>query len=121
LVAACAATYFLFMRAWRMRRLIRVGIVAPGVITHKRLVERKTPMLYLGYRFATPDGREHQAEQRIWSLDWDRARQGQTVTVLHWPGRERPSVIYEFARYQCVSGVSRGPELPADSGSSPAG
>ncbi|MCX5663021.1 MAG: hypothetical protein NTW19_25335 [Planctomycetota bacterium] len=81
------------------RRLYRNGVPASGTITAKL---RRRRFAYLRYRFSGPDGRDHELTHSVTSHAYNEAKVGGSVTVLHFEGKAKPSVIYEYGGYRCV-------------------
>lgn len=91
----------LYIKPYRQFRLYRAGLPAPGVIEGKQVIRGKNTTYRLEYMFVTPDGAEHRSTHDVAKWAYEEANEGQSVTVLHFEGKAKPSVIYEFGGYRC--------------------
>lgn len=84
---------------WRCRSLYRLGIATRGVVVCKR--HSRATRFWIDYAFTTPDGHQHKATQRVDMLLFQQVREGEEVTVLHFEGKPKPSVVYEYGGFRC--------------------
>lgn len=108
--------YGFWIRPIRVRRLYKYGDVTGGKIVGKRTRTGKTTTYYVSYEFRHPItgemvSAETQASNRA---DWERASDGQPVTVLYAFNKPKRSTVYEYGGYR-VEGVRGGldPKSPA--------
>jgi hypothetical protein len=101
-VAQAVHAYSAFIEPRRKRRLYEWGVPEPGLITGKRATGGKSPSYYLQYEFAGPDGEVQSAEDTITWEAYQGATVGAAVTVLHFEGKMKPSVVYEYGGYRVV-------------------
>ena len=95
--------WFAWISPWRTRRLYRMGTPVEGKITGKGMHSTKRTTFYdLGYEFTAADVGHVKATQTVRRWLWTSAERGQEVTVLYWPGKKKPSIIYEYGDYVCV-------------------
>ena len=85
------------------KRLYRRGTPVPGRITGKHTRQGKSVSYYLEYEFIQPRFgllKKHQSVNG--NQYYHQANAGQLVTVLCWPHKKRPALIYEFGNFVCV-------------------
>lgn len=101
--------YGFWIRPIRVRRLYKRGDVIGGKIVGKRTRTGKTTSYYVSYEFRHPiTGEIVRAETQARNrADWERASEGQPVTVLYTFNNPKWSTIYEFGGYR-VDGVREG-------------
>ncbi|MCX5663025.1 MAG: hypothetical protein NTW19_25355 [Planctomycetota bacterium] len=97
----CVFAYKMYVEPWRRGRLYRVGLPAPGVIEAKHVHRGKSVSYSVEYMFVALDGREIKAKHEVAQWAYDRAEPGQAVTVLHFEGKTKPSVVYEYGGRRC--------------------
>jgi hypothetical protein len=96
--------YLCWIAPWRIRQLYRYGTPAPArIVGHSKRSGKGGRTYHLEYEFEPAPGTTHRAEMQVTKLDHDTTVIGQSVTVLHYPGRSRPSTIYEFGGYECLA------------------
>jgi hypothetical protein len=91
--------YQLYVRPWRERRLCRGGVMTAGRITHVVTTHGKGGHHKVQYAFRMEDGSPVGATMKV---DGNRAVSrviGDPVRVLHYPGRAKPSLIYDYCDY----------------------
>lgn len=81
------------------RQLYRRGSAAQGRVESKA-VRKNRPTIH--YAFHLPDGTRREASHEVSLLNYDKVQVGQSVTVLHFEGKSKPSVVYEFGGFKCV-------------------
>ncbi|MCX5663023.1 MAG: hypothetical protein NTW19_25345 [Planctomycetota bacterium] len=86
----------------RLRRLFKMGLPARGVvISKKKSFNGRITTYDIKYAFQTPDGERHEGVEGVSRCAFDEVNEGQTVTVLHFEGKSKPSVIYEYGGFKC--------------------
>lgn len=94
--------YVLWIAPWRTRQLYRRGTPVPGRINSKRISSGEDTTYYLGYEFIQPKFGLIRREQSVSSQQFASAGDGQFVTILCYPQKKAPTVIYEFGDFECV-------------------
>lgn len=84
----------------RQRRLVRRGRPARGRVTDKTVKGRST--YRVAYVFETEAGRAAAGAFEVSPAVWNGAKPGDEVTVLHYAGRDSPSLVYEYCEYTAV-------------------
>jgi len=97
--------YLFWISPWRIHRLYKKGTPALGTITDKTTTRGGKGSTYynLLYEFETPATGKAKGKQTVSFAQWDQAHIGDEVTVLHWEGKAKPSVIYEYGPYICLA------------------
>jgi hypothetical protein len=98
--------FMVYVQPWRQWRLRRNGEASPGRIVEKRTMSgsKGRRRYVLKYAFSPgarsgrnrPGGEESIAEQDVTKSAWDAASEGDEVWVLHWPGKAKPSALWEM-------------------------
>jgi hypothetical protein len=92
----------MFLKPWQTKRLYRRGQASPCVITGKDVTTRKGTNSYWVYYDFQLNGQPHSATMEVRDKDaYDSILIGQPATVLHWPGKAKPSAVYEFGYFRC--------------------
>ena len=95
--------YLLWILPWREKQLYRWGTPVPGRITGKHTRTGKSVSYYLDYEFISPRWGVLKRQQTIAGQQYyHQTHPGQLVTILCYPQKKRPSVIYEFGSFECV-------------------
>jgi hypothetical protein len=94
--------YFLWIAPWQEKRLDRWGTPVPGRITGMRTRSGKRISYCLDYEFIQPQLGLLRKWQTIQGKQYRHAHKGQLVTVLCYPHKKRPTVIYEYGSFECV-------------------
>ncbi len=93
--------YLLWIAPWREKRLYRWGTPVPGRIFGKHTTRGKTTSYYLDYEFVQPGFGLRKKKQGVTSERYYAAREGEMVTVLCYPNRKGPTVVYEYGDFEC--------------------
>jgi hypothetical protein len=98
--------YWVFLRGWREKSLYRWGTPHQGVIFKLRINRsqwaRSSVREYLiDYEFEHPRLGICRHEMEVDEASWQRAREGEMVTVLVDPHDARESLIYECGEFEC--------------------
>lgn len=116
----------LLVAPWKLRRLLRQGDVAAGVIVGRREIAGRAAAVKLTYAFDVPqqDTGEWSSEAvRVQTSMWvpgtgaRSAKVGDIVTVFYDPWRPKKSVVYECADYRITTpgpAVGRAPGQATD-------
>ncbi len=96
--------YMAWIAPGQEKRLYRRGTPVPGRITGKHSHHGKGIRYYVDYEFIQPRFGVLRRRQSVSGNEYKRAHADQLVTVLCWPHKKRPSVIYEYGSFECVSG-----------------
>ena len=94
--------YMLWIMPWRAKRLCRYGVAMPGRIHGMHTTRGKTTTYYIDYEFVHPPFGLRKKSQSVGSERYNAAHQGQMVTVLCYPGKKGPTVVYEYGDFECV-------------------
>lgn len=94
--------YLLWIAPWQEKRLYRRGTPVPGRVFGKHTRSGKSISYYLDYEFIHPQLGMLRKQQSVQSKPYHEAHQGQMVTILCYPQKKRPSVIYEYGNFECV-------------------
>ena len=92
----------IYYTPWRLRQVYRTGDADPGVITNRWDGDKGTAG-WIRYEFRA-GGTGETVSAKIAVRDkatYDATAIGQTVTVLHPPGKAKPSVAYDVGPYVC--------------------
>jgi len=95
--------YFIWIAPWQEKRLYRWGTPVPGRITAMHTRSGKRISYCLDYEFIQPQLGLLRKQQPIQGKQYRQAHKGQLVTVLCYPHKKRPAVIYEYGNFECVS------------------
>lgn len=92
----------MFFKPWQIKRLYRNGQATPGLITGKDITTRKgTNYHWVHYAF-TVDGQSHSGTMEVRDKEtYESIIVGQPATILHRPGKAKPSAVYEFGYFKC--------------------
>jgi hypothetical protein len=101
-IIAWLVLYFVWIVAWRQKILCRQGQPIPGHIVRKHTTKGKTTSYYLDYQFDHPGLGLRTATLFVNPDRWRQAHVGEPVTVLCYPSRKRPTVMYEYCDIECV-------------------
>lgn len=103
-VVVSIITYQLWVKPLQSRFLYINGQATNGTVISKRSYKGKSTAYYVTYSFQDPySGKEFEREMAVWrSADWQRAVQGQSVTVLFSRNNPKRSTVYEFGGYEVV-------------------
>jgi hypothetical protein len=110
--AAAALLWKLLVTPWRIRRLLRDGEIATGVILERNQTEGKGACLALTYEYEVPAPDLGQiprgivsvrAKMTILGQDFVGKAVGDSVTVIYDLAHPRHSVIYEYTDYRFVA------------------
>jgi hypothetical protein len=92
--------YFTFVVPWRHKQLYRWGTAVPG-----KVIRKDTDQEEIEYAFEHPGLGILTARIDPASPDqMDLAEEGASITVLCYPNRQKPTVIYEYGNFECLSG-----------------
>ena len=94
--------YLLWIAPWREKCLFRLGTPVPGRIYAKHTRSGKTTSYYLDFEFIQPQLGIVRNQQYVSFAKYNSTTEGQLVTVLCYPHKKRPSVIYEFGNFECL-------------------
>jgi hypothetical protein len=94
--------YMFWIFPWLEKRLYRRGIPVPGRVFGKHTRSGKTITHYIDYEFIHPQLGMLRKQQTVQSTSYHQAHDGQLVTILCYPHRKRPSLIYEFGNFECL-------------------
>jgi len=96
--------YIVFVQYWLQKRLCRRGTPVPGRITQKKISRGRHSTYYeLHYEFAHPRLGISKSHDSVAPTLWEKATEGEFVTVLCHPHRsEHSSLIYEYGCFICV-------------------
>ncbi|HEV8379790.1 MAG TPA: DUF3592 domain-containing protein [Tepidisphaeraceae bacterium] len=94
--------YVLWIAPWRTRQLYRRGRPVPGRIYSKRISSGEDTTYYLDFEFIQPRFGMIRLHQSVSSQRFNSANEGQLVTVLCYPQKKSPAVIYEYGDFECV-------------------
>jgi hypothetical protein len=94
--------YMFWITPWQSRRLYQWGIPVPGRISGKHISHGKTTSYYLDYEFIHPQLGILRKQQSVNSKGYYHAHNGQMVTILCYPRKKRPTVVYEYGDFECV-------------------
>jgi hypothetical protein len=90
----------------RQRKLVQLGVAAPGWVTNKYETKGKGHSYNVCYRYTAPapatpgEDMEYQAEMTVRGEDYDRVRAEDRVTVLYDPRKPRRSLVCQCADYE---------------------
>jgi len=99
-----ALSWGLYVVPLRQRLLCRNGRVGFGVITAKYISGSKNKSHYLEYDFRTEGGLAGHGKMTVEGSDaYRNATVGENVIVLHPDGKVKPSLLYDYCNYRCVS------------------
>jgi len=94
---------FLFWIApWQEKRLYRRGTPVPGRVFGKHTRSGKSVSYYVDYEFIHPQFGMLRKDVAVQSKPYHQAHDGQMVTILCYPHKKRPSLIYEFGNFECM-------------------
>ena len=99
---ACLIGYFIWFVPLQHKRLCREAKPIPGRITRMHSSSGKTTTYYLDYEFDHPGLGTRTATMTVTSQRWHQAQVGELVSVLCYPHRKRPTVIYDYGDFECV-------------------
>jgi len=95
--------YLLWIAPWQEKQLYRWGTPVPGRIFGKHTRSGKRISYYLEYEFIHPQLGMLQKQQTVQGQQYYHvAHHGQMVTVLCYPHKKRPTVLYEFGSFECI-------------------
>jgi hypothetical protein len=94
--------YYVWIVPWRHKLLCRDGKPVFGRIVKMHTTTGKTTSYYLDYEFDHPGLGIRTATVMVQSEAWHRAQVGEPVSVLCYPHRKRPTVIYEYGDFECL-------------------
>ena len=94
--------YFIWFVPMQHKRLCRDGKPIVGRITRMHSSSGKTTTYYLDYEFDQPGLGVRTATMTVTSERWHQAQVGEPVSVLCYPHRKRPTVIYEYGDFECI-------------------
>ena len=99
--------YVLWIKPLRRRQLYKRGLVTTGTVVSKRVRTGKNSTYYVAYTFRDPEtGQSIKAETTVAAAAWNRAMEGQSVTVLYAANNPKRSTVYEYGGYGVdLSGV----------------
>lgn len=97
--------WVVYLRPWRMRRLVRWGRPAPGIVRDTTMsVSKGTKTYHLTYEYAAADDGGEPAvftgKMACTQALAAGARPGDLVTVLYDPRKPRRSLIYQYADHR---------------------
>jgi hypothetical protein len=98
---ACLIGYFIWIVPMQHKRLCREGKPILGRITRMHSTHGKTTTYYLDYEFDHPSVGVRVASMSVPRERWHQAQVGEIVTVLCYPNRKRPTVMYEYGDFEC--------------------
>jgi len=93
--------YFVLFVPMQHKRLCREAKPTMGQITRMHSSSGKTTTYYLDYQWDHPGLGDRTATMTVTSDRWHRAQVGERVSVLCFPNRKRPTVIYEYGDFEC--------------------
>jgi len=99
---AMLLVYYIWIVPAQHKGLCRQGKPIPGHISRMHSSSGKTTTYYLDYQFDHPGLGTRTAKMTVTSQRWHQAQVGEPVTVLCYPHRKRPTVIYEYGDFECV-------------------
>jgi hypothetical protein len=94
-------SYFAFIVPLQHKKLCREGKAIVGHITRMHSSSGKTTTYYLDYEFDHPGLGMRTATMTVTSERWHLAYVGEAVTVLCYPNKKRPTVMYEYGDFEC--------------------
>ncbi|HEV8379791.1 MAG TPA: hypothetical protein VGP99_13145 [Tepidisphaeraceae bacterium] len=94
-------SYYIWIVPWQHRKLCREGKPIVGHITRMHSSSGKTTTYYLDYEFDQPGLGVRVATMTVTSERWHQAQVSEPVTVLCYPNRKRPTVMYEYGDFEC--------------------
>ena len=93
--------YMLWIGPWQAKRLCQCGTAVPGRISGKHISRGKTTSYYLDYEFVQPPFGLRKKRQYVPSARYQQTHVGEMVTVLCFPNKKRPTVVYEYGYFEC--------------------
>src|SRR5882672_1078386 len=94
--------YVMWLAPWREKHLYRWGTAVPGRIASKHIKSGEDTSYYLDYEFIQPQFGVQRQKQSVTSDRFNQANEGQLVTVLCYPHKTSPTMIYEYGNFVCV-------------------
>ena len=93
--------YYIWIIPAGHKRLCRYGKPILGHIVKMHSKSGKTTTYYLDYQFDHPGLGDRTATLTVQPDRWHQAQVGEPVTVLCYPNRKRPTLIYEYGDFEC--------------------
>src|SRR5215212_3866639 len=98
----CLIGYFIWLVPAQHKRLCREGKPIVGHVTRMHSSSGKTTTYYLDYEFDHPGLGVRTATMTVTSDRWHQAQVGEPVSVLCYPNRKGPTVMYEYGDFECL-------------------
>jgi hypothetical protein len=106
-------TWFVWIRPWRMRQLVKHGTRTSGLVVGKDVVPGKSSSYKIRYSYQAPlpptdewttemTMASFNGKMDVTKTDFDQSFLGQAVTVIYHPRRPKRSVAYDFCPYVAV-------------------
>ena len=99
---ACLIGYFIWYVPMQHKGLCRQGKPIAGRITRMHSSSGKTTTYYLDYEFDHPGLGVRTGTMTVSAERWHQAQVGEAVSVLCYPNRKRPTVMYEYGDFECL-------------------